>query len=85
MPVGRQLASTTLEDGTAVTYTYNASGMRTCKDVDGTKTYYYYDDSNNLIGMVTGSTTMFFYYDSSNSPVSVSYNGEMYYYIKNLM
>ena len=34
--------------------------------------------------MVTGSTTMFFYYDSSNSPVSVSYNGEMYYYIKNL-
>ena len=27
---------------------------------------------------------MFFYYDTDGSPVSMSYNGTMYYYVKNL-
>ncbi len=82
--VGRELAKVTLKDGTTVSYAYNTNGMRTCKNVGGTKTYYYYDDSNNLVGLTKGSTTMFFYYDSDNSPVSMSYNGTMYYYVKNL-
>lgn len=81
---GRELAGVTLEDKTSITYTYNANGLRTCKNVDGTKTYYYYDDNNNLVGLTKGSTTMFFYYDTDGSPVSMSYNGTMYYYVKNL-
>jgi RHS repeat-associated protein len=82
--VGRELAGITLDDNTSISYTYNTDGMRTCKNVGGTKTYYYYDDSNNLVGLTQGSTTMFFYYDSDNSPVSMSYNGTMYYYVKDL-
>lgn len=81
---GRELAGVALENGTSITYTYNTNGLRTCKNVGGTKTYYYYDDNNNLVGLTNDNATMFFYYDGNNSPASFSYNGTMYYYAKNL-
>ena len=40
--------------------------------------------NNNLIAEKAGNETLFFYYDSENSPVALSYNGKMFYYVKNL-
>ena len=81
---GRWLSTTTLNDGTKVTYRYNANGMRTQKKVGSKVTDYYYDSNNNLIAQKTDNATLFFYYDTENSPVALSYNGKMFYYVKNL-
>ena len=81
---GRWLSTTTLNDGTKVTYRYNANGMRTQKKVGSKVTDYYYDSNNNLIAEKTNNATLFFYYDTENSPVALSYNGKMFYYVKNL-
>ena len=81
---GRWLSTTTLNDGTKVTYRYNANGMRTQKKVGSKVTDYYYDSNNNLITQKTDNATLFFYYDTENSPVALSYNGNMFYYVKNL-
>ena len=81
---GRWLSTTTLSDGTKVTYRYNANGMRTQKKVGSKVTDYYYDSNNNLIAQKTDNATLFFYYDTENSPVALSYNGNMFYYVKNL-
>ena len=58
--------------------------MRTQKQVDFKVTNYYYDSNNNLIAEKTDSATLFFYYDTENSPVALSYNGKMFYYVKNV-
>ena len=81
---GRWLSTTTLNDGTKVTYRYNANGMRTQKKVGSKVTDYYYDSNNNLIAQKTDNATLFFYYDTENSPVALFYNGKMFYYVKNL-
>ena len=59
--------------------------MRTQKKVGTKVTDYYYDSNNNLIVEKTDSATLFFYYDTENSPVALSYNGKMFYYVKNLL
>ena len=68
----------------AIQMNYDSNGMRTQKSVDGVKTNYYYDSSNNLFALTHGSDTLFFYYDNSGEAMSVSCNGTMYYYIKDL-
>ena len=68
----------------AIQMNYDSNGMRTQKSVDGVKTNYYYDSSNNLFALTQGSDTLFFYYDNSGEAMSVSCNGTMYYYIKDL-
>ena len=60
------------------------NGMRSQKKVGAKVTDYYYDSNNNLIAEKTDSATLFFYYDTENSPVALSYNGKMFYYVKNL-
>ena len=80
---GRQLASMTKGNKTT-SYTYDISGMRTQKNVDGTVTKYYYDDNNNLVSMVVGDKKLMFYYDQNGSISSVLYGGTRYYYVKNL-
>ena len=42
------------------------------------------NSNNNLIAEKADNETLFFYYDSENSPVAMSYNGKMFYYVKNL-
>ena len=80
---GRQLS--TLKTGeNEVSYKYDSNGLRTQKEDDNGTTYYYYDSNKNLIGLTKGYKTLYFYYDSEGSPTSFSYNGEMYYYVKNL-
>ena len=68
----------------SVQMSYDSNGMRTQKSVDGVKTNYYYDSNKNLISLVKGNDTMLFYYDSDGSATSFSYNGTMYFYVKNL-
>ena len=68
----------------SVQMSYDSNGMRTQKTVDGVKTNYYYDSDKNLIALVKGNDTLLFYYDSDGSATSFSYNGTMYFYVKNL-
>ena len=68
----------------SVQMSYDSNGMRTQKSVDGVKTNYYYDNNKNLIALVKGNDTLLFYYDSEGSATSFSYNGTMYFYVKNL-
>ena len=68
----------------SVQMSYDSNGMRTQKTVDGVKTNYYYDSNKNLIAIVKGNDTLLFYYDSDGSATSFSYNGTMYFYVKNL-
>lgn len=68
----------------AIQMNYDSNGMRTQKSVDGVKTNYYYDSSNNLFALTQGNDTLFFYYDNSAEVMSVSCNGTMYFYIKDL-
>lgn len=68
----------------SVQMSYDSSGMRTQKTVDGVKTNYYYDSNKNLIALVKGNDTLLFYYDSDGDATSFSYNGRMYFYVKNL-
>ena len=68
----------------SVQMSYDSNGMRTQKSVDRVKTNYYYDSNKNLIALVKGNDTLLFYYDSEGSATSFSYNGTMYFYVKNL-
>ena len=68
----------------SVQMSYDSNGMRTQKTVDVVKTNYYYDSNKNLIALVKGNDTLLFYYDSDGSATSFSYNGTMYFYVKNL-
>ena len=54
---GRWLSTTTLSDGTKITYRYSANGMRTQKKVGSKVTDYYYDSNNNLIAERTDNAT----------------------------
>lgn len=76
---GRQLDIVTV-DNTTITMKYDYKGLRTKKG----SIKYYYDRTNNLIGMVNGNHTLLFYYDDSDNPTAFSYNGTMFFYIKNL-
>jgi len=75
---GRQLKS---YDG--ITYTYNSSGMRTSKTVDGVKHEYLYD-GNKLIRETWGDNTLIPLYDNEDSVCGIKYNGESYFFVKNL-
>ncbi len=79
---GRQLASMTDGD-TTWSYTYNADGMRTSR-TDGTTTYSYIYNGSQLSLMTVGNDTLKFTYDASGTPLTVNYNGELYYYITNI-
>ena len=79
---GRSLA--TASDGTnSLSFTYDASGLRTSKTVNGT-TYRYYYAGGKLMRMTWGTNTIDFFYDASGLPYALKYNGTVYYYITNL-
>ena len=80
---GRTLKNINTSDK-AIQMSYDSNGMRTQKTVDGVKTNYYYDSNKNLIALVKGNDTLLFYYDSEGNATSFSYNGTMYFYVKNL-
>ena len=79
---GRQLERITDGDNTYV-YAYNTDGDRVSKTVNGVKTEYFYSGSI-LAGQKTGDETLIFMYDNNGDAFGFIYNGEEYYYIKNV-
>lgn len=65
-------------------YSYGIDGLRTKKNINGTKTYYYYDSNRNLVGMKKGDDTVLYYYDTDGSVVSMSVGEDTYFFIRNL-
>lgn len=82
---GRQLASATV-DGKQVSYTYDMSGIRTSKTVNGT-TYNYTTLSGKVMRQQWGSKSLEFVYDDGNQPFAMIYNDgsttTLYYYVLN--
>ena len=82
---GRQLASATV-DGKQVSYTYDMSGVRTSKTVNGT-TYNYTTLSGKVMRQQWDGKTLEFVYDDGNQPFAMIYNdgstSTLYYYVLN--
>lgn len=68
--------------GSDITYTYNASGIRTSKTVNGTTTKYYLDGSK-ILAEKTNSNTIYYHY-SVDGIAGFCYNGIEYIYRKNI-
>ena len=79
---GRKLATATTADGTAISYKYNDSGIRTQKTVNGVATDYFLDGSK-IIAEKTGNNTTWYYYDGDGTREAIEYNGNVYYYFYN--
>ena len=75
---GRQLKSF---DG--IQYTYNASGIRASKTVNGV-THTYTLDGTKILKEAWGGNTLVPLYDNEDSVCGVIYNGEPFYFFKNL-
>ena len=73
---GRELVSAS--NGTTTwNYTYNSDGLRTSRS-NGATTYKYLYNGSSLVQMAVGNNTLYF------TDNTVTYNGEVYYYIRNL-
>ena len=87
---GRELTDITVnpeeENGTAdiYSYTYDESGIRTSKTVNGTTTNYT-TRGGTILSQTDGTNTMFFQYDNSGNPTGFLYNGIQYFYLTNQM
>ena len=79
---GRNLAAAT-SYGNNITYTYDATGLRTSKTV-GAVTYTYYYINGQLRRVTDGTNTTTFFYDESGKPFGMHHNGSVYYYVTNL-
>ena len=64
-------------------FTYDANGMRTSR-TDGTTTYNYVYNGGLLSKMTVGDNVLVFAYDASGAPMTVTYNGTIYYYLTNI-
>ena len=82
---GRQLAKAVV-DGKTVEYTYDMSGVRTSKTVNGT-TYNYTTLSGKVMRQQWGNKSLEFIYDDGNQPFAMIYNdgstSTLYYYVLN--
>ena len=78
---GRRLASIT-KGTNSYSYSYDSSGVRISKTVNGT-TYSYIYDNGQLIYADTPVGSMTFFYEN-DSVAGYKYGPEYYYYIKNL-
>ncbi len=75
---GRQLKSF---DNTQ--YTYNANGIRTSKTVNGI-VHTYTLDGAKILKEAWGSNTIIPMYDNEDAVCGIQYNGDPYYFFKNL-
>ncbi len=65
-------------------YTYDESGIRTSKTVNGVTTYY--NTKNGVIlSQTDGTDTIYFQYDSNGFPLGFLLNGTQYLYLTNPM
>ena len=79
---GRRLAGVSSE-GLAAYYTYDESGTRTGKTVNGVSTQYYINGSQ-ILAQKSGEDILYFLYDETGSAVGFKYNNNLYLYRKNL-
>ena len=81
---GRQLASIS-EPGLNVSYTYDYSGLRSSKTVNGVTSYYIWAGSL-LMARYTPQRgeTLAWHYDQSGTMLGFNLNGTPYFYIRNL-
>ena len=80
---GRQLKQFTKADGTIISYTYNANGIRTSKTVDGVK-HTYALDGTKILKETWGDCTLIPLYDNEDSVCGIIYDDAPYYFYKNL-
>lgn len=66
----------------SITYEYNVNGIRTSKIVNGIKTEYYLE-GNHIIFEKRQNDLIYYLYDYTDL-IGLNYNGETFYYVKNL-
>ena len=66
-----------------ISYTYNASGIRTSKTVNGIK-HEFTLDGVKILREVWGDNTLAPIYDNEETVCGIIYNGTPYYFLKNL-
>lgn len=79
---GRQLRQMT-KSGTTAAFTYNASGLRVRKTVNGTMTEYTLH-GKQVLHLKQGNNNLHFFYDAQGKPAIVEFNGLKYGYVHNL-
>ena len=62
---------------------YNTSGLRT-RRISDDKTYSYIYAGDKLMRMTVGDDILDFSYDANGTPLTMTCNGTVYYYITNL-
>lgn len=67
-----------------VTYNYNVNGLRTSRNVNGVITDYYYDGNDIIYEHERNTTNTIYYLYDVSGLIGLEYNGQKYYYIKNL-
>lgn len=78
---GRRLVSAT-NGNDSLSFTYDASGIRTSKTVNGETTEYLLNGTQ-ILAQKTGDETLWFIYDSEGNRIGLIRNGYVYYYICN--
>ncbi len=79
---GRSLSRAVSSD-TVVDFTYDLSGIRSTKTIDGVQHSYLYA-GEKLLRESYGSNVLDFFYDANGTPYALKYNGSIFYYITNL-
>lgn len=79
----RQLSSVSDTD-LQVGYTYDDSGIRTSKTVNGVTTQYHTKDGV-ILAQSDGENTLYFQYDTNGVPFGFVWNGTQYCYVTNQM
>ncbi len=79
---GRQLTGIVKGNDT-ISYTYNDSGIRTSKTVNGVRTDYYLNGTA-IIMQKTGDNVIWYTYDENGLKTGFTYNDTAYYYVYNL-
>ena len=77
----------TAESEKLVEFEYDSSGLRTQKKVTDhgqTVTTNYIYNNKLLVSMICRMDTLHFFYDANSRPTYVMWNGDAYYYIRNL-
>ena len=80
---GKNLESI-VDSNNKYSYTYDETGIRTSKTING-KTTYYNTKDGVILSQTDGTNTMYFQYDTNGFPLGFIYNGIQYFYLTNQM
>ena len=80
---GKNLESI-VDSNNKYSYTYDETGIRTSKTVNG-KTTYYNTKDGVILSQINGTDTLYFQYDNTGSPLGFIWDGTQYLYLTNQM